>query len=217
MPIHRKTSGGKFAPISALAIEQGDRFNNISAAWFNEAGVFKKIFVNGQEYHDPAAYYNIANATVPSVGVYNYSGGVSWRISALAIPLNFTLTRPFVDVGWSTQDVIIMSTGERLITDCDVTDATQPSCRVVEYNGSKTVSLDSYNSTNTNFAVADRLDHLGVNNSEYSHLKVLLHPANFEGKYNQQFGVRWRWYSNVNSMYFEHVFTNKNMVITPLK
>ncbi|AUH00842.1 hypothetical protein CWC46_14110 [Prodigiosinella confusarubida] len=44
MPIYRKNSGGVFAPVTALNINDSGKFKSVAAAWINDNGTFKKIF-----------------------------------------------------------------------------------------------------------------------------------------------------------------------------
>ncbi|TKY80172.1 hypothetical protein R0L47_09835 [Pectobacterium polonicum] len=216
MPLFRE-SGGVFAPAQRLDINDSGTIKNVVAAWICDNGVFKPVFPNEREYHDPAAYYDMANAwsvTIARAPAAEESGlGFrGFKISECRIPSTGHGTG---DVDWSLVEVIVIATGDALICDALSTGGNQPSCKSIEYSGGGTVNLGSYVSTNTNFAVSVRSGYIGQMGF-YNYLKLTLHPADFSDKYNQQLGVRWRWHSKLHNMYFEYIFTNASMIITPV-
>ncbi|MCA6927930.1 hypothetical protein [Pectobacterium versatile] len=215
MPLFRE-SGGVFAPANELSVVQSGAFKSVVAAWVCDNGVFKPVFPNDREYHDPSAYYDMTNASGGTItraepvfeDAYNFRG---WKLEECRIPFSGATN----DVDWSLIEVIVIATGDALICDALSTGGNQPSCKSIEYNGVGSVNLDSYVSTNTNFAVAVRSGFVGQM-AYYNYLKLTLHSADFSDKYNQQLGVRWRWHSKLHDMYFEHIFTNASMIITPV-
>ncbi|UFT92815.1 hypothetical protein [Pectobacterium carotovorum] len=216
MPLFRE-SGGVFAPAQRLDINDSGTIKNVVAAWICDNGVFKPVFPNEREYHDPAAYYDMANAwsvTIARASAAEESGyGFrGFKISECRIPSTGHGTG---DIDWSIVDVVVIESGAQIICDASSTSATQPSSRFIEYNGGNTVSLGGHTSTNTNFALSVRSGFIGQVGL-YNFLKLTLHPAEFSDKYNQQLGVRWRWHSKLHDMYFEHIFTNASMIITPV-
>ncbi|MEL0577080.1 hypothetical protein AACK17_00815 [Pectobacterium punjabense] len=216
MPLFREF-GGVFAPIQRLDINDNGAIKNVVAAWVCDDGVFKPIFPNERQYHDPSAYYNIANASGGTVtraepAIENGYGFRGWKLAECRIPFSGSLN----DVDWSLREVISIASGDTLVCDDASTSPNQPSCKYIEYSGGNTVNLGSYVSTNTNFAISARSGFVGQANSSYNYLKTTLHPAEFSDKYNQQLGVRWRWHSKLHNMYFEHIFTNASMIITPV-
>ncbi|GKV75506.1 hypothetical protein PEC106568_06800 [Pectobacterium carotovorum subsp. carotovorum] len=213
MPLFRE-SGGVFAPVQRLDINDSGTIKNVVAAWVCDAGVFKPVFPNERQYHDPSAYYNMANASGGTVtraetAIENAYGFRGWKLSECRIPFSGALN----DVDWSTCEVIVIASDDVLICDSASTGGNQPSCKYIEWNGGNTVNLGSYVSTNTNFAIAQRSGYIGQT-AFYNYLKTTLHAAEFSDKYNKQLGVRWRWHSKLHDMYFEHIFTNASMVIT---
>ncbi|URG50638.1 hypothetical protein IG609_009125 [Pectobacterium quasiaquaticum] len=215
MPLFRE-SGGVFAPIQRLDINDNGTIKNVIAAWVCDNGTFKPVFPNERQYHDPSAYYDIANASGGTItraetaveNAYDFRG---WKIAECQIPFAGALN----DVDWSTCDVIVVASGDALVCDPLATGFTQPSCKYIEYSGGSTVNLGSYVSNNTNYAVSVRSGYIGQM-AFYNYLKTTLHPADFSDKYNTQLGVRWRWHSKLHDMYFEHIFTNASMIITPV-
>ncbi|GBO49444.1 hypothetical protein MFFDBJGM_02462 [Pectobacterium versatile] len=215
MTIYRER-GGVFAPITTLSINDNGTFKTIAEAWINDNGTFKKVFSSERQYSDPSAYYDMVNASGGTItraepvfeDAYNFRG---WKLAECRIPFSGTTN----DVDWSLCEVIVISSGDALICDALSTGGNQPSCKSIEYSGGNTVNLGSYVSTNTNFAVSVRSGFIGQM-AYYNYLKLTLHPAEFSDKYNQQLGVRWRWHSKLHDMYFEHIFTNASMIITPV-
>ncbi|UTC25219.1 hypothetical protein P7_029 [Pectobacterium phage vB_PcaM_P7_Pc] len=214
MPLYQRTTGGGFAPVNTLSISQAGTLKNVTAAWVFVDGIFKQVFPNERDYQDPSAYYDIPNATVPSIQTATDSGGnPSWLITPCQIPVFSTSIN---DVDWSTAETIVLSTGERLMMDNFSTGGSQPSCKVIEYRGGNDVLLGTFPSTNRNLAVTSLWGPLAQGPSgAYNYLKPSLHPVEFSGKYNVQLAIRWRWHSTVNDMYFEHIFTDPSLMITP--
>ncbi|RUR94691.1 hypothetical protein PB16LOC_00988 [Pectobacterium versatile] len=213
MPLFRE-SGGGFASVKRLDINNNGTIKNVVAAWVCDNGTFKPVFPNERQYHDPSAYYDITNASGGAItraepeveGGYGFRG---WKLAECRIPFSGALN----DADWSLLEVIVIATSAALMCDAVSTGGNQPSCKSIEYNGGNTVNLGSYVSTNTNFAVSARPGYIGQVGF-YNYLKTTLHAAEFSDKYNQQLGVRWRWHSKLHDMYFEHIFTNASMMIT---
>ncbi|MBI0554565.1 hypothetical protein F6Q06_08690 [Pectobacterium parmentieri] len=214
MPLFRE-SGGVFAPIQRLDINDNGAIKNVIAAWVCDNGTFKPVFPNERQYHDPSAYYDISNATNPSVQkTTDTARQEAWLISPCHIPVFSTAVN---DVDWSIAETIVISTGEPLMMDAFSTGGAQPSCKFIEFKGGNDVRLGAYHSTNRNLAVTALWGPLAQGPSgAYNYLKPLTHPTEFSDKYNKQLGVRWRWHSTINDMYFEHIFTNASMIIMPL-
>lgn len=214
MPLYQRTTGGGFAPVNSLSVNQAGDFKNVTAAWVFVDGEFKQVFPNERDYQDPSAYYDIANATTPGIQTATDSDGIScWLISPCQIPVFSTSVN---DVDWSTAETIVFATGERLVMDNFSTGGSQPSCKVIEYRGGTDVRLGTFPSTNRNLAVTSLQGPLAQGPSgAYNYLKPSLHAAEFSGKYNVQLAIRWRWHSTINDMYFEHIFTDPAFMITP--
>ncbi|MDE8755696.1 hypothetical protein PZA22_14525 [Pectobacterium polaris] len=215
MPLFRE-SGGVFAPAQRLDINDSGTIKNVVAAWVCDGTVFKPVFPNEREYRDPSGYYDMANASGGTITraepvIENGYGFRGWKLAECRIPFSGATN----DVDWSLNEVIVIATGDALTCDALSTGGNQPSCKSIEYNGGNTVNLGSYVSTNTNYAVSVRSGFIGQV-GYYNYLKLTLHAAEFSDKYNQQLGVRWRWHSKLHDMYFEHIFTNASMIITPV-
>ncbi|MFE8049331.1 hypothetical protein [Brenneria goodwinii] len=62
MPIYRKTSGGVFAPVSALNINDGGEFKPVTTAWVNDNGIFKQVFPDPAPVDASAGPYDVSSA-----------------------------------------------------------------------------------------------------------------------------------------------------------
>ena len=219
MPVYRKTTGGVFATVNALNVNVSGEFKSVTAAWINVDGEFKKIFPN-ITYEDPSAYYDIDSASTPVLTQNTDSESYqAWQLNALQIPLLSNLEESGVDVTWSSYEYITMDTEEVVPVDMYSTGAgSQPRATHIEYNGSS-VDITKYsdgtvfNSTNTNIAIIDRLSYLGwFSSSGYCWFKV--NQTDLSSYYNRQLGMRLRWYSSINSKYFEYIFTDSGFMLT---
>ncbi|MBE5221586.1 hypothetical protein IG608_08925 [Pectobacterium sp. A113-S21-F16] len=216
MAIYREKVG-VFAPITALSINDNGTFKTIAEAWINDNGTFKKVFSSERQYHDPSAYYDIPNATGGALARTNSAIESAYEFRGYTlVPCNIPQVSGSVnDIDWSMSELIVIETGAACLCDALSTSSTQPSSTYIEFNGGGTVSLGGYLSTNLNYAVRDRGS--SVNQAAaYEYLKITQHAAEFADKYSTQLGVRWRWHSKVRDMYFEHIFTNASMIITPV-
>ncbi|PWC10638.1 hypothetical protein B4923_16080 [Brenneria roseae subsp. americana] len=223
MPIYRKTSGGVFATVSALNINDDGTFKPVTAAWINDNGTFKKVFPGDTEYEDPSAYYDIANATTLTLtqGIASETTNrLSWIANSVQIPLLSNLASNGIDVDWSYFEYIVVETGEIVPVDMFSTSGAQPTALGVKYDsGTASVlrqSTGAYQTLSTiNPAVIDRQAFLGwLASTGYRYFKV--QQQDYSNFYGKQLGLRWRWHSTINNKYFEFIFTNENFVLSAL-
>lgn len=224
MPMYRKTSGSNFAPVTALNIKNAGEVKSVDTAWVCNGGVFKKVFPD-REYQDPSAYYNIAFATKPTLTLsetFDSTALDAFAISPVIIPLLQALPQEGMDIDWSTMDIITLDTEEQLpfgnrfsMKESMTLQAEFDGTRqiVTLLSGKKLIVTQSYI-----VAPQDQIRILGVGNTGGEGATIFLkyHWCDYSPFYGRQFGVRWRWHSRLNKQYFEHIFTNQNMVLNAL-
>lgn len=225
MPMFRKIPGGNFAPVIALNIKSADELKSVDAAWVCNGGVFIKVFPD-REYQDPSAYYNMQYATNPTLTLSNTSESAvrdSFVISPVIIPLLQPLPQQGMDIDWSTIDIITLDTEEQLpfapwwnygtdtMTVQTEFDGTKQTATFI--TGKKVIFTESYFPPPQDQL---RLLEAGKSAGEGATIFLKYHWFDYSPFYGRQFGVRWRWHSRLNKQYFEHIFTNQNMVLNSL-
>ncbi|MFW0767064.1 hypothetical protein ACN0IV_14645 [Trabulsiella odontotermitis] len=222
MTIFRKTAGGLFAPITALSINDEGAFKSVVAAWVNDGGIFKKVFPDIVE--DPAADYNMAGASSPSLTRTQTSESAiqnAFVINGQIIPLKSNLTANNIDVDWSALDIIAIDTQEALPfgvwstsnademwISVELKDGVLTNTRM---NGvTAAVNLSNYCPPPRDWKV--RLSS-GTNGTD---MLIKYGWYDYSAFYGRQIGIRWRWHSLLNRKYYEHIFTKGNMVLNAL-
>lgn len=225
MPMYRKTSGGNFAPVTALNIKNAGELKSVGTAWVCNGGVFKKIFPD-KEYQDPSAYYNIASATKPTLRLSNTSESAvldAFVISPVIIPLLQALPEQGMDIDWSVMDIITLDTEEQLPFGQWWSSGADTMIAQTQFDGTRQIATllsgKKVIFTETFFPPPQdqiRLLGAGYTGGEGATIFLKYHWCDYSSFYGRQFGVRWRWHSRLNKQYFEHIFTNQNMVLNAL-
>ncbi|MGG7447255.1 hypothetical protein ACQ3G7_14395 [Kosakonia oryzendophytica] len=223
MPIFRKTTGGHFAPVTDLNINEGGEFKSVVAAWVNDGGMFKKVFPD-IAYADPTADYDIAGATIPTLTLSRTSESAAqnaWKINRLFIPLKESLTSDNTDVNWSSLDIVTIDTQDELPYSVWTTGSADEMWTKAEFkNGVLTNTRMNgvsavVNPSNHCPPPRDWINQLS-SGSGGTDMYIKYGWYDYSAFYGRQIGIRWRWHSQQNGKYYEYIFTNGNMILNAL-